>query len=135
MTDTTRRAVLAGAGAAGLTALTGCAAYGDTAPKKDVAGAAGAALAKIAEIPVGGGKILPEQKLVVTQPTKGEFKCFTAICTHAGCVLGDVTAGTINCACHGSKFNVADGAVAAGPAKLALEAVNIAVNGDTITKA
>ena len=139
MTEMTRRGLLAGAGAVGLTGLAGCAAYGDTAPKAaaggDAGNAAGAALAKVADIPVGGGRILADEKIVVTQPVKGEFKCFSAICTHAGCVVGDVSGGTINCPCHGSKFKVADGSVAAGPAKKALEAVAVKVDGDTITKA
>lgn len=160
MSNTTRRTLLTGAGAVGLTAaLTGCAAYGDTgtdtAPPAPAGGntggntgttgggatgdgapaGGGAGFAKTSDIPVGGGKIFEDQKIVVTQPTAGQFKCFTAVCTHAGCVVGDVSGGTINCPCHGSKFKVADGSVATGPAKKALAAVAIKVNGDSITKA
>lgn len=151
MSNTTRRTLLTGAGAVGLTtalaALAGCAAYGDTgtgtaAPPAEAGntGAAGggapaAGFAKTADIPVGGGKIFEDQKIVVTQPTAGQFKCFTAVCTHAGCVVGDVSGGTINCPCHGSKFKVADGSVANGPAKKALAAVAIKVTGDAIAKA
>ncbi|MEV4507995.1 Rieske (2Fe-2S) protein [Dactylosporangium sp. NPDC049525] len=163
MSNTTRRTLLTGAGAIGLTAaLAGCAAYGDTgtdaaeppAANADTAtagggggatgatgdggapaGGGGGGFAKTSDIPVGGGKIFEDQKIVVTQPTAGQFKCFTAVCTHAGCVVGDVSGGTINCPCHGSKFKVADGSVANGPASKALKAVAIKVNGDSITKA
>ncbi|GAA2599521.1 hypothetical protein GCM10010399_32800 [Dactylosporangium fulvum] len=145
--QTTRRTLLAGAGAAGLTAaLAGCAAYGDTgggaAPADPGtgatdggAGAQGGGFARTGDIPVGGGKVFEDQKIVVTQPTAGTFKCFTAVCTHAGCVVGDVSGGTINCPCHGSKFKVADGSVAEGPAKKPLAAVAITVDGDAIRKA
>ncbi|MET7418189.1 Rieske (2Fe-2S) protein [Dactylosporangium sp. NPDC005555] len=152
MSNTTRRTLLTGAGAVGLTAaLAGCAAYGDTGTSSDAGagapppaggtttaaegGAPAAGFAKTSDIPVGGGKIFEDQKIVVTQPTAGQFKCFTAVCTHAGCVVGDVSGGTINCPCHGSKFKVADGSVANGPAGKALKAVAIKVDGDTISKA
>jgi nitrite reductase/ring-hydroxylating ferredoxin subunit len=160
MSNATRRTLLTGAGAVGLTAaLAGCAAYGDTgtdtaapAPADNTGGGAttatteggapaggggggGGGFAKTSDIPVGGGKIFEDQKIVVTQPTAGQFKCFTAVCTHAGCVVGDVSGGTINCPCHGSKFKVADGSVANGPASKALKAVAIKVNGDSIAKA
>ncbi|WP_432833172.1 Rieske (2Fe-2S) protein [Dactylosporangium sp. CA-092794] len=136
MTDTTRRTFLAGAGAIGLTtALAGCAAYGETGADAAAPGGAPGALAKTGDIPVGGGKVLGDEKLVVTQPAAGTFKCFTAVCTHAGCVVSEVAGGTINCPCHGSKFKLDDGAVAAGPAKKPLAEVPITVTGDAIAKA
>jgi Rieske Fe-S protein len=95
----------------------------------------GAALAKTTDIPVGGGTIFQDQKVVVTQPTQGEFKAFSAVCTHKGCAVASVEDGTINCPCHGSKFAIADGAVANGPAEQPLPAKNITVQGDEITLA
>ena len=65
---------------------------------------------------MGGGKIFADQKVVVTQPTSGDFKAFSAVCTHQGCVVSGVADGTINCACHGSEFDIATGAVKQGPA-------------------
>ena len=55
-------------------------------------------------------------KVVVTQPSAGEFKAFSAVCTHAGCLVDQVASGTIDCPCHGSKFSVKNGSVVAGPA-------------------
>jgi Rieske Fe-S protein len=145
---TTRRAVLAGAGAAGLAAMTGCAVYGNqnNAPPPAPAGAGGGggsgsdpaggdgALAKVADIPVGGGTILSDARVVITQPTAGTFACFTAVCTHQGCLVTEVYGGTINCPCHGSRFNLADGSVAGGPAPQPLPPVAITVDGDTIRR-
>jgi Rieske Fe-S protein len=87
-------------------------------------------IASAADVPVGGGLVLAEEKLVITQPTKGEFKGFTAVCTHQGCTVNQV-AETINCPCHGSKFNL-DGTVANGPASRPLDAETISVQGDSI---
>lgn len=94
--------------------------------------ATGKELTRTSDIPVGGGKIFKEQKVVVTQPTKGDFKAFSAICTHQGCTVNQVAAGTIDCPCHGSKYHIADGSVAHGPATKALAAETIKVEGNSI---
>jgi len=92
-------------------------------------------LAKTSDIPVGGGKVFKDQKVVVTQPVKGEFKAFSAVCTHQGCTVAKVADGTIDCPCHESRFSIADGAVKGGPAPRPLPAKEITVKGDTITLA
>jgi 3-phenylpropionate/trans-cinnamate dioxygenase ferredoxin subunit len=40
-------------------------------------------------------------------------------CTHKGCSLGDgkLDGSTVQCACHGSRFDVTSGAVVRGPAE------------------
>lgn len=92
--------------------------------------AGGKVLVKSSEVPVGGGTVLKDQKLVVTQPTAGSFRCFSAVCTHQGCLVNKVADGTIDCPCHGSKFEVADGAVAKGPATRPLAEQKIVVAAD-----
>ncbi|MFS4095040.1 Rieske (2Fe-2S) protein [Streptomyces sp. AF1A] len=94
--------------------------------------AGGQALATTAEIPEGGGKIFKAQKVVVTQPSKGDYKAFSAICTHMGCTVSRVADGTIDCPCHGSKYHIADGAVAHGPATRPLPPKSIKVEGNSI---
>jgi nitrite reductase/ring-hydroxylating ferredoxin subunit len=92
-----------------------------------------AALAAASAVPVGGGTVLTDQKIVVTQPTAGTFKAFTAVCTHQGCVVGTVESGMIVCPCHGSRFHIADGSVANGPAAQALTPVAVkVVNGQIV---
>src|SRR5687767_4758617 len=121
MSDTTRRAVLAGA--AGITAVTVLAACGDDSDDggstgdNSTGGAAASVLATKADIPVGGGKIFKDGGgVVVTQPEAGQFKAFSSICTHQSCVVTDVAAEGINCRCHGSVFSSTDGSVKNGPA-------------------
>ena len=64
------------------------------------ASAASDAIAK-ADIPVGGGKVFDALKVVVTQPTAGDYKAFSAVCTHQGCTVNGVSNGVITCPCHG----------------------------------
>ncbi len=90
------------------------------------------ALTSAGEIPVGGGVIFPEQQVVVTQPAEGEFKCFTAVCTHQGCIVSSVQAGGIRCECHGSAFSIEDGSAVNPPATAPLTEVEITVEGEEI---
>jgi Rieske Fe-S protein len=92
----------------------------------------GALLGSAADIPVGGGMVFTAAKVVVTQPAKGEFKAFSAVCTHVGCLCNQVADGTINCPCHGSKFKITDGSVVAGPAPSPLPAVGVTVTGGKV---
>ena len=95
----------------------------------------GEALATTAQVPVGGGTILTGQQVVLTQPAKGDFKAFSAICTHQGCPVSQITNGAIVCPCHGSQFSIKDGSVLGGPAPSPLPAVKITVQGKKITRA
>lgn len=129
-----RRQTLTGAAALGtvplLAACGGDDGSSDTATEPP---AAGEALGPAADVPVGGGTIYADQKIVVTQPTEGDFKAFTAVCTHQSCLVSKVTAESIDCTCHGSKFSVEDGSVLNGPATTGLTPVTVTVDGDQIT--
>jgi len=146
-----RRTVLACAGAVCATVLAGCSRYNSNnggvagsqpapastsatvpASSGSSAAAAPAALASTSDVPVGGGKILAAQKIVLTQPQSGEFHGFSAVCTHAGCIVGTVSGGTINCPCHGSRFSITNGSVVNGPAASPLPSVGIKVQGNAI---
>ncbi|TDC58253.1 Rieske (2Fe-2S) protein [Micromonospora sp. KC207] len=152
-----RRAVLCATGAAGVTALlAGCQTYGEPVaapvaadppaggapasgdPVAEPAGSgdpagtdapAGqvAALAAVSDLPVGGGRILADQGVVLTRPTQETVKAYSATCTHAGCTVTRVTDGTIVCGCHNSVFDIADGSVRGGPAGSPLPPVAVAV--------
>lgn len=127
-----RRGVLAGAGVLGVIAVGGCAAGGGTEKATVPDAIKGKVIAKTSEIPVGGGKIISEHKVVITQPTKGQYKAFTAVCTHQHCTVGEIEKDVIECPCHGSRFSIADGSVKAGPADQALPAFKVTVKGDGI---
>lgn len=86
----------------------------------------------VSQVPEGGGVILPDADFVVTQPSAGEFKAFSKICTHQGCPISAIAEGTINCNCHGSKFSLTDGSVVEGPADTPLAETPTAVSGDQV---
>jgi Rieske Fe-S protein len=88
----------------------------------------GTLLAQVTDIPVGGGVVFSEHKVVVTQPAKGVFRAFSAVCTHVGCICDKVANGTIDCPCHGAEFKITDGAVVTGPAPAPLATRKITVS-------
>lgn len=91
-----------------------------------------AVIASTADVPEGGGLILKEPQVVITQAESGDFKAFSSICTHQGCPVTAVTE-TIDCSCHGSSFSLTDGSPVAGPATSALEEQTITVTGQDIS--
>jgi Rieske Fe-S protein len=157
----TRRGVLLGVGLAGVGgALAGCStaavpydaneagvppggqaatsaasspmASGQAAGMAQGASTTGTLLGLVKNIPVGGGVVFLDKKVVVTQPAKGVFKAFSAVCTHVGCICNKVANGTIDCPCHGSEFKITDGAVVTGPAPAPLPSRTITVTNGKI---
>ncbi|WP_033212594.1 Rieske (2Fe-2S) protein [Kitasatospora phosalacinea] len=111
-------------------ALAGATAAGCSSSKQDDGKSTSAGpvdLGPAADVPVGGGKVYKEQAVVVTQPAAGEYKAFSAKCTHAGCLVNGVVKEQIQCLCHGSRFGISDGAVQDGPAPSPLPAYRVAV--------
>ncbi|MGP3963768.1 Rieske (2Fe-2S) protein [Nonomuraea sp. 3N208] len=117
----------AGAAACGL-ALAGCGTR-DTKAQESVKGKA---ITKTADVPVGGGKLIEDLKIVVTQPTHGVYKAYSAICTHMGCALSTPEDNVIKCACHGSEFAADSGKAIKGPATDPLAAFRVRVEGDGV---
>jgi Rieske Fe-S protein len=137
-----RRAILLGmGGASAAAALAGCGSHpAETAGSNNAQGFTGGSVAgrfaskdlgKTSAIPVGGGKVFPDQIVVVTQPKSGQFKAFSATCTHMGCTVTQVKGGVIICPCHGSRYSISDGSVQGGPAPAPLPSRKITIrNGE-----
>lgn len=131
-----RHALTAGATVGlGLPLLAACAGSDPSATDSSSSAAPAPAgpLTTTAAIDVGGGAIFSDEKVVVTQPSQGDFKCFSAVCPHQGCLVASVSERLINCMCHGSKFSIEDGSVENGPATSGLSKVDITVDGDDIS--
>lgn len=113
-------------------ASSGSAPAESTPASADSAGPAGSVVTAVADVPVGGGVIIQEPPIVVTQASAGEIRAFTAICPHAGCLVSEVVDGEITCPCHGSAFSIVDGAVIQGPATQGLAPQPVSVQGDSV---
>ncbi|MGW6571238.1 Rieske (2Fe-2S) protein [Streptomyces sp. NPDC054945] len=125
-------AALAGAAGAGAT-LAACSTETDSGGHTPATPSAPVDLGAAADVPVGGAKLYRESKLIVSCPAEGEYKAFSAQCTHAGCVLDKIVEGEGNCPCHGSRFDVKTGKVLRGPAAAPLPAVPVrAENGKLV---
>jgi 3-phenylpropionate/trans-cinnamate dioxygenase ferredoxin subunit len=66
--------------------------------------------------------------------TAGQFFAFDDTCTHSGCSLahGSLEGTTVTCACHGSQFDVASGAVLRGPAQRPVRSHQVEVRGSDL---
>jgi len=55
-------------------------------------------------------------------------------CTHRGCSLGDgkLDGSTVQCACHGSRFDVTSGAVVRGPAEEPVRSYPVEIDGGEV---
>lgn len=85
------------------------------------------------DVPVGSGVILDEpDNYVVTQPTRGKYKAFTAICTHQQCRVTEVRDDVIYCPCHDSEFSIKNGSVVNPPAQEPLEEFDVQVSGGKV---
>jgi nitrite reductase/ring-hydroxylating ferredoxin subunit len=149
-TRPSRRIVFQGLGALGVAAVlagcgggdepsgtgpTGSTTGGSTGGTGNGTGSNPTPLASTSEVPVGGGIILPDEKVVLTQPTQGEFKAYSAICKHQGFDVTRVEGGEIICDVHGSRYDLATGEVTSPPAPAPLDEVAITVEGDRILAA
>lgn len=150
-----RRRVLAiGAGAAvSVSALAGCGGSDDAASepagttstadstsasaKASAAGDGAGALAKVADIPVGGAVSAqgPDGKpVIVSQPSDGKIVAFSAICTHMGCTVAPV-GKILQCPCHGSTYDPATGTNTGGPAPRPLTEIKVRIEDGAVVEA
>lgn len=92
-------------------------------------------VAKVRDVPagemaafnVGGTKI-------DVANVEGTFHAFDDTCTHQQCSLaeGDLDGTTVTCPCHGSQFDVTNGAVLAPPAMRPVRSYRVRVEGDAL---
>lgn len=84
------------------------------------------------DIPVGSGRIYPDQGYVITRPSQDEFRAFSSVCPHAGCPVQAIEEDQIHCLCHNSTFAIEDGSRIDGPTPTGLEAAKVTDAGDEV---
>lgn len=150
-----RRTLVRGAAAAGVVAAGGVALAGADAaigralvgngstataepsstPSRPAAG--GTTVATVSQVPVGGARTFQNpatgNPAIAVQPTAGDVKAFSAICSHAGCIVSfDQPTHRFRCPCHNSMFDGATGRVLNGPAPRGLDVIPVTVEGGEI---
>jgi thiosulfate dehydrogenase [quinone] large subunit len=90
----------------------------------------GTRVASAADVPVGGAKTFTDPKsgapAYVVQPARGDFRAFSAVCTHAGCTVAFVKdSEQFECPCHGSLYDAKSGRVLGGPAPTPLPRIPV----------
>lgn len=88
-----------------------------------------------AEIPVGTAKQVKagDENVIVAQPAEGEFVAYSSRCTHQGGNVQVVEGMTLRCPLHGAEYDATDGRNTLAPAPRPLDAIPVAVSGDTLT--
>jgi cytochrome b6-f complex iron-sulfur subunit len=79
------------------------------------------------------GKLLTPLPVAITRLTETKVVAVSRICTHQGCTVNlPVSSGlTLNCPCHGSRFQVT-GQVVNGPADRPLASFPTAIDGNQV---
>ena len=132
-----RRAAIGSMAAAGTLALAACSSGAESTPitTNTPAVTGEVLLGMVSEVPVGGGtkfKVDKTLTVLVTQTKAGNYKAFSATCTHAGCIVSGVENNEIACNCHGARFDPETGMAIAGPAKSALGKIVLDIRGEEI---
>lgn len=94
-----------------------------------------ATVARSGELEVNQMKLVRVNgKRIVLARTADGYVAFDDHCTHRGGSLagGTMICGTVQCPWHGSQFDVASGAVKAGPAERSIDTFRVELHGDRI---
>lgn len=89
---------------------------------------------KLEEFPIGAVKtvLVNERPVLVFRDTNGQFRAFSALCTHLQCVVRYVAERSqIECPCHGGVYSL-DGLNVAGPPPRPLEELAVNVTDDAV---
>ena len=91
--------------------------------------------AKAGELAPGEMKLVEAgDRAIVLLNVDGGFYALDNECTHAGCDLadGELEGNTLECPCHGSRFNVMTGAVENPPAVEPVPTYPVRIEGDDV---
>ena len=96
----------------------------------------GIKIVDLASFPVGSNMQFtgPDGNPAFLFRTKVGVFAYSAVCTHQGCIVGyNPVAKSLDCPCHGGRFDPANGgAVLAGPPPAPLASYKVAIQGNSI---
>jgi Rieske Fe-S protein len=103
-------------------------------PEQPEAASNAIAAGKVKDFPPNTGKIVRfgERPAIIVHLATGEFRAFSASCTHLGCTVQyRADREQIWCACHNGAFDLA-GKNVSGPPPRPLDGFDVAVRGDDV---
>lgn len=113
--------------------------YGSGGASSSESGSGSQKIAQVSEVESGSAVQFQNdgEPAVLVHLQNGDFVAYSAVCTHQGCTVAySGEQGTLNCPCHGSVFDPAQGAeVKAGPAPKPLPDIPINVQNGEIVRA
>lgn len=129
-----RRQVLRATGAGvGVFALAACAEESSSTDEPQP----GVVLLSLDELEVGQARVVSTDDgvgVAVVRTGEEEVRAFSSSCTHQGCTVRAEEAD-LYCPCHGSRFELADGAVIDGPAEEPLPEFSVEIQqGNVVTR-
>lgn len=91
-------------------------------------------IGKVDDMEKDSGKIVKfgNKPVIVIRTQTGEYKAFSAICTHLDCIVQyKKEYGQIYCACHNGRYDL-NGKNVSGPPPAPLAKYNISIKGDEV---
>jgi len=90
-------------------------------------------IASTADVPPGSSvDFAYKEKPAILVNLDGEYKAYRNVCTHNGCPTKYSGKDTLDCPCHGSKFEVATGKAIEGPATAPLLEIEVFTEEDSV---
>jgi cytochrome b6-f complex iron-sulfur subunit len=89
---------------------------------------------QLSDFPVGTVKsvLVHDRPVLVLRAADGQFRAFSAICTHLQCVVGwSAERSQIECPCHGGVYT-SEGQNVAGPPPRRLDELSVSINEGSI---
>jgi cytochrome b6-f complex iron-sulfur subunit len=89
---------------------------------------------KKSDIPKGGAKkiFVDNKPVLIIQPKSGDFRAFSAICTHLGCIVDwETKKNRFFCPCHAGVFD-SFGNVISGPPPRPLPRYEVKIEGEKV---
>jgi Rieske Fe-S protein len=129
-----RPLILSGLAAAATTTVVGC---GSGSKTSSDGPSTNDSLVGASAVPVGGSVNTTDsdgKPIVVSQPTTGTYKAFSAVCTHKGCTVKPA-GKQLKCPCHGSVYDAFTGKNLSGPAPSPLTEIPVKESDGTIVPA
>ena len=129
---TRRQALSTTGGLVALGAVAACSDAGSVSRGEAIGGSEGEWRFAAQDTDVGGVTYYAREKILIVQPSQGEYRAFSSVCPHQGCAVSATSGEDLVCPCHNSSFDRSTGALIDGPATSGLAELDVQVDGSEL---